>query len=162
MLRASSPQLGIVIGIFGPLAGGDLLQKWQWQLSGRTEPGDAHSCQRWIGAGALLWRQPLPIFAANGEVTKGRSKPLCCRSGITNSGLPVMQNHQRKREECKMFVCNFFFCVRMRAEMQRKWFLSTDWINYLEKLDRFCTPYCRMWLYRRVHQINVHRHGVGF
>jgi len=77
-------------------------------------------------AGALLWRQPLPIFAANGEVTKGRSKPLCCRSGITNSGLPVMQNHQRKREECKMFVCKFFFCVCMRAEMQRKWFLSTD------------------------------------
>jgi len=29
LLRASSPQLGIIIGIFGPLAGGDLLQKWQ-------------------------------------------------------------------------------------------------------------------------------------
>lgn len=109
------------------------------------------SAQGW--AGALLWRQSLPIFRANGEITKGRSK-LCAAGVVLRiQAFQWCRIIRGKGKNAKCLCATFScVCVCMCAEMHGKWFLSTDWINYLENSDWFCTLYCCVWLYSRVHQ----------
>lgn len=87
------------------------------------EPDDVHSCQSLVEQKPRsLWRQCLPIFAANREVTKGKTKPQVRKEIVLQIQAFWKCRIIRGKEKNERCLWTFFF--PMHRDTRKKCFYS--------------------------------------